>query len=151
MTESSTPPSSITQLLVDARAGDRQAIDALRTQLISAQAALEARKSELIRARAAVKNAETRLRTLINAPMLAGDPEAMELRPLDRPTTNDVATDLFNEFTIAMQNRPEVAAALKQIRAASVRLRMADNEVLPMLNENFGRSPCSGTHPGACR
>ena len=44
----------------------RQQIDAQRSQLASAQAALESRRSDLIRARTAIKNAETRLRTLLN-------------------------------------------------------------------------------------
>jgi outer membrane protein TolC len=112
----------------------RAAIDAQQTQVISANAALEARKSDLVRTRAAVKNAETRLRALINAPGLSGDAENLELVPFEHPVTLRYPADTAGEFEIALHNRPEVAAAMKAIRAACVRLRMADHEILPALN-----------------
>ena len=112
----------------------RQAIDAQRTQVISAQAALESRKSELIRARAAVKNAETRLRALINAPEFQSNPEQIEIVPAEHPTIEAYPVDLAGEFETSIANRPEIAAAMKSIKAACIRLKMAQHEVLPMLN-----------------
>ena len=119
-----------TQVNVD-HLTERQAIDAQRTQLIQATAALEARKSDLIRAQAAVNNAETRLRALINAPFLT---DASEILPVDHPVLYHVKPTLYDEFTIAMQNRPEIRGALKEIRAACVRYNMAQHEMLPVLN-----------------
>ena len=112
----------------------RQEIDAQRTQLVSAKAALDSREADLIRAVASVKNAETRLRALINAPELSGDSSMIELVPADHPTVVPVMTDLQTEFATAMQNRPEIRAALQSIRAAGVRLDMASHEMLPQLN-----------------
>ena len=112
----------------------RQKIDAGRTQLVSAQAALQKRKSDLVRAVAAVKNAETRLRALINAEGTPADPDSGEIIPLDHPMSHPVPTDVQTEFTVAMSNRPEIMASMKAIRAAAVRLDMSDHEILPKLD-----------------
>ena len=112
----------------------RQELDAQRTQLVSAKAALDAREADLIRAVASVKNAETRLRALINAPELSGDSTSIEIVPADHPSVIPVVTDLQTEFAMAMQNRPEIRAALQSIRAAGVRRDMASHEMLPQLN-----------------
>ncbi|MEM7474765.1 MAG: TolC family protein [Planctomycetota bacterium] len=112
----------------------RQKVDAGKSQVARAQAALEARKSDLIRAHAAIKNAETRLRALINAPDLEGEPHQVELLPTDHPIVDLIPADLDNEFQTALRNRPEIRAAVNSIKAACVRLKMAKHEVLPMLN-----------------
>ncbi len=113
----------------------RANIDAQQSQIISANAALASRRSDLIRSRAAVKNAETRLRALLNAPALdASDPESLEFIPTEHPGNVPFFADLPVEFETALQYRPEVAAALKAVRAACVRLHMADHEILPVLN-----------------
>lgn len=111
----------------------RATIDAQRTQLVSAAAALEARRTDLIRAQAAVKNAETRLRVLSNHPAM-GTSDAVELVPVDPLLADYYRTDLSMEMSTAIQRRPEVSAALRDIHAASVRLNMSRNEVLPQLN-----------------
>ena len=113
----------------------RQMIDAQRTQLISAKAALESRRSDLIRAVAAVKNSETRLRALVNAPELASDePNSLEIIPGEHPTVEAIPTDLAVEFATAVENRPELFAAMKSIKAACIRLKMSQHEILPRLD-----------------
>lgn len=119
-----------TQANVD-RLQRRQVLDTQQSQLIQARAALETRRSDLIRSQAAVKNAETRLRALINAPQLT---EADEIVPADHPINFEHGTDLYSEFATAVKHRPELAAAMKEIRAACVRLNMARHEMLPVLN-----------------
>ena len=122
-----------TKSIAETLAG-RQGLDAAAAQVARAKAALESRKADLIRARAAIKNAETRLRALINAPELAGPPESLEFIPTDHPTNHYAPVLLEDEFQTAMHNRPEIRAAVNSIRAASVRLNMATNEILPTLN-----------------
>ena len=119
-----------TQFYVD-QLTNRQAIDAQRSQLVQATAALESRRSDLIRARAAVQNAETRLRALINSPELDSQSEIL---PLEHPTLDRIAPVLDQHFAIALKNRPEVRAAVKEIRSSSIRLDMAKHEILPVLN-----------------
>ncbi len=111
----------------------RKHIDAQRTQLISAAAALAERKSELIRAAAAVRNAETRVRGLLNAPAL-GTTDQVELLPIDPPTTQYIPFLLQESVQTAIQHRSEVAQAVKQIKAGCVRMNMAKNELLPALD-----------------
>ncbi len=115
------------------RLNSRANIDAKQSQVISANAALESRKSDLIRSRAAVKNAETRLRALINSPMLS-EADMVEMIPAEHPSTFAYPTENYIEFETALQNRPEISAALKAVRAGSIRLQMSDHEILPTLN-----------------
>lgn len=111
----------------------RQAVDAQRTQFITASSALESRRSDLIRGRTAVINAETRLRGLINAPEL-NVAENAELVPTELPAMEYLPIDLRSELAKAIQNRPEVQAALKEINASAIRFGVAQNELLPALN-----------------
>ena len=111
----------------------RQRVDTQRTQLITAASALENRRADLIRARTAVTNAETRLRGLINAPELANSDQA-ELIPAETPSLNFVGTSLQTEIQAAIQHRPEVRAAINQVKAGSNRLGIAQHEMLPALN-----------------
>lgn len=109
----------------------RKRIDAGQTQLASAAAALENRRADLIRSRAAVANAETRLRALINASSLN---EPTEFIPTQPPSFDLHDADTLSEVETAVQHRPEIASALKEIKAGCVRLKMAEHEMLPQLN-----------------
>ena len=111
----------------------RQGVDTQRTQLITTESALENRRADLIRARTAVTNAETRLRGLINAPELANSDEA-ELIPAETPAMIPYPSDLRAEIQTAIQNRPEIMAAIQQVKSGSVRLGVARHELLPALN-----------------
>ncbi len=111
----------------------RQRVDTQRTQLITAASALENRRADLIRARTAVTNAETRLRGLINAPELANSDQA-ELIPAEVPALNFFQTDLQTEIQEAIRNRPEILAAIDQVKSGSNRLGIAQHEMLPLLN-----------------
>ncbi len=111
----------------------RQEIDIYRSQLIRAQAALADRRSEIIRANAAVKNAEARIRALVNDPAL-GEGEQTELVPSDVPSSDIIPVSIQDSMASALQFRPEVLQATEQIRAACVRMNVAKNEILPILN-----------------
>jgi len=109
----------------------RQHIDAGTAQLSSARAALEARRSDLVRARTAVENAETRLRSLINAPELEG---AVELVPQQLPLRELLETSTLAEVVTAVVHRPEINAAMQEIKAGCIRENIACHEMMPMLN-----------------
>lgn len=124
------------------RLNSRRDIDARLNQIVSAEATLKSRVSDLVRARAAVKNAESRLRSLVNDPSLCSS----ELIPSDMPSFESLHVDMCESVTVAFQMRPELKQAMKNIRAASVRLRMAKHELLPVLNlvTNFYLSGLQG-------
>ena len=112
----------------------RQELDAARSQVISARAAMKAREADLIRAVAAVRNGETRLRALINAPELGESTQGHEIAPVEHPMVNALPLDLQAEFTTAMKYRPELKSAMNSIKAASIRYDMTKHEILPQLN-----------------
>ena len=111
----------------------RSGIDAQQSQILSAKASVTTRRAELIRARMAVKNSESRLRSLVNDPDF-GDFNNCELIPTDSPSLVPYHVEMAESLTFAIQNRPEVLQALKQIKAGSIRLGMSRHELLPTLD-----------------
>lgn len=111
----------------------RQTVDTQGTQLTLTASALENRRADLIRSQTAVTNSETRLRGMINATAL-GNTDQTELIPIEPLPTFHYSTDLQNEIHVALQNRPEVRAAVQQVKAGTIRLGVAENELLPQLN-----------------
>ena len=91
---------------------------------------MKTRISELVRAKAAVKNAEARLRSLVNDPSMC----QQELIPADQPIIEHLPVDLHESIAVAFQTRPELCQAIRNVKAAAVRLNMAKHEMLPVLN-----------------
>ena len=106
----------------------RQSVDTQGTQLVVTASALENRRADLIRARTAVTNAETRLRGLINAPELGNSDEA-ELIPAEAPVLDMYPAEFATEIQTAIRNRPEVLAAIRQVKAGSTRLGVTEHEL----------------------
>lgn len=115
------------------RLASRATIDASESQIKSAQAALKTRGAELIRARNAMRNAASRLRSLVNDPSMK-DFDAIELIPADEPMFQTFCLDIHGALAEAIQNRPEVAQSIRQIKAAGIRTNMTKHELLPVLN-----------------
>lgn len=111
----------------------RLKIDAQRSQYAAVSAALESRRSDLIRAIASVKNAETKIRSLVNLEQWHR-PDMLEFIPVEHPTTLELKSSLPDEIETAFANRPEIRSALNSIHSASIRLDLAQNEILPKLN-----------------
>ena len=111
----------------------RREVDAQAAQIVSAKAATTTRYAELIRARMAVRNAEARLRALVNDPEF-GSFDQVEIVPFDQPNQVIFRPEMNEAMTMAIQNRPEVLQALGQIKAGTIRLGMTRHELLPILN-----------------
>ena len=58
----------------------------------------------------------------------------LEILPVDLPSAVHVPIELPVARQMALDHRPEIDNLLEQIQAASVRLNVARNQVLPMLN-----------------
>ncbi len=112
---------------------ERRDIDVLRSQIVRARSAVESRTAEIARAATEIRNTESRIRALVNDPGL-GNSQEHELIPIDHPLTDPSQFDRVAAVETALQNRPEVSLAVKQIKSASVRLKMSKNELLPALN-----------------
>lgn len=116
---------------------DRVELDAVKPQIQRATAEVATRKSDLIRAELAVENAEARLRALVNDSSLGDAVGNTELLPLDVPSGLPTQVNLSQSMTTALQIRPEVTQAIKQIKqikAGCVRKDISRNELLPSLN-----------------
>lgn len=111
----------------------RTDFDTARSQILRARASEAERRADLVRAEAAVRNAEDRLKALVNDPSLLAN-SAIEIVPADLPIFVPLSPDLYESASLALQNRPEILQAFYQLTSASVREQMQRNELLPVLN-----------------
>lgn len=111
----------------------RRDVDVLRGQIARAEAAVATREGGVIRCEAAVRNSESRIQAIVNDPMFTGA-NFVEMIPNVPPTRDFIPVNLPDALVTAINYRPEILQAMKEIRAASVRAEVAQNEVLPMLN-----------------
>ncbi len=106
-----------------------------------ARAALTVREADLVRARSAVRNAEARLRGLVNDPRFETE-RVSEFIPLDRPATDYAPSTLEGLIGNAVAFRPEVEQVFLSHRAAVLREGQAQVESLPrfdvVLEANMG-------------
>lgn len=115
----------------------RQGIDSVRRQVLRARAAVASRQSEIARADMEVRNAESRLRLLVNSPDLKRN-TVVELLPLEAPMSDYLMVSMRGSVETALQNRPDVRRAITQIKETAVRLEVSRNELLPKLDLVLG-------------
>ncbi len=111
----------------------RQAIDAARSQILRARSAVAARYSELARAEQSIRNAEARLRALVGSPGLNAGYD-LEVVPVDIPANGQASVPVDEVRRTALERRPEMSEALNNVRAASVRLGVSEQDLLPTLD-----------------
>lgn len=111
----------------------RRGLDVAEAQLLRAQSAVAERRSLLARTRTAIRNAESRIISLVNDPGLEFI-EGLELLPAAPPSTQFAPVDMSTAKITALELRPEISQARTQIEAAAVRRDLAENEVRPYLN-----------------
>jgi outer membrane protein TolC len=114
----------------------RQGVDVLGSQLVRARAAVANREAAIIRYETEVRNAQSRLLALINDPGLAC--AMVEVIPAQPPSRGYLDAPLKDSLCAALQNRPELRQAAKEIRAASLRADVSKKELLPVLNFILG-------------
>ena len=111
----------------------RQEVDAVQRQVFRARTAVADRESAMLRAETRIRNWQSRLRYLVNAPGLFTTGEE-ELIPIDPPQLEQVPLSMTDSLQTALVNRPDISQAIRETRAASVKLGVAKNEVLPRLD-----------------
>ena len=112
---------------------NRSDLDVVRNQLAKAKASVENLRSQYARATASVIQAESVLRAKVNATWLdyqncdeiitVGDPLAVAY-----PVSTEALLDA------ALEARPDLLAIRDEIKGATVRLKVAENELKPTLN-----------------
>jgi len=108
-------------------------LDTVGSQRSRVRAALASRKADLLRSELAIKNAESRLRTLINDPVFVEE-QIGEVVPADMPVASLVAPSFDSSVEDALAFRPEIHQAENHLRAADIREAMAANEKRPTLD-----------------
>ncbi len=127
---------------IENRPGEITASDLLR-----AQAELSERRTSLIRSEMAVRNAEERLRALVNDPNFPIGGKG-ELIPLTRPVLSPPKEKVQQSARMAIDNRVEIAQSFDRVRAAGIRRNFSKNELLPQLNL-VGEASNSGLDAGS--
>ena len=115
----------------------RQGIDSVRRQVLRARAAIASRRSEIVRADMEVRNAESRLRLLVNSPDLKHS-TMVELLPGEAPMSNYLSVSMRGSIETALENRPDIRRAIKHMKESAVRLEVSKNELLPKLDLVLG-------------
>ena len=113
----------------------REGFDVSPVRLTEANSFVERRRSTVIRARQDLRRRSDALKRLINAPSLPLAGETLVL-PVETPIEEPIDYNLIDSITTALQKRPALKQALYEIKDASIRQRVADNQRLPQLDLN---------------
>ncbi len=111
----------------------RREVDAVGGQLARAKAAVASRYGAVIRQETLLMNADAKLRTLINDPILLAN-RGQELVPTQLPVSQPVPISFHDSLVLALKHRPEIDEVRKELNASCVRQEVAKNELRPVLN-----------------
>lgn len=116
----------------------RQGVDAeaTRSELLRSRSSLTQRQAALIRAEMAIRNAEERLRALVNDPEFAIGGGG-EFIPLTRPVLTRPASDVKETALASLYHRAEVVQSFYQMQAAGIRRDVQRKDSQPQLNLNL--------------
>ncbi len=111
----------------------RNQVDTIPRQILRARAAVARAESRMQRAVTDIRNAESQLRLLVNDPeMLNNGP--VEFMPTETPAVMPSPVGLRESLQSALVNRPDISEAIREMRAAGVRMGVSKNEMLPKLD-----------------
>ncbi|MEM8781994.1 MAG: TolC family protein [Planctomycetota bacterium] len=115
------------------RIEDRLEFDASQVQFTEANCFVSLRRRDTIRAHRAWRTASDQLKRLLNASDLPLTGETLII-PADEPLDTPLSFSLLDSVTTALNERPDLQAALFDIDDALIRKRVADNGKLPVLD-----------------
>ncbi|MEM7479487.1 MAG: TolC family protein [Planctomycetota bacterium] len=115
----------------------RAEVDALDRQVYRASAAVSKRRAEIARSLASIKNAESRIRLLVNEPMLLNS-AALEFTPVDLPDLAKLPLNLQDAVATAIAHRQDISSAIRAVTAAKIRNGVATNDLWPRLDLLIG-------------
>ena len=124
------------QIMLDRLMG-RKGLDSLPAQIARAKSAVLTRRTELANAFRDVRNAETEIRRRVADKNWQAS-QSVELLPIEMPFAQLSGLQLEQVVYTALENRPEIAEAIRRIRVAGVQRDVSANELLPQLNLLLG-------------
>lgn len=107
--------------------------DGVWSQVLRARAAVANREAELVQVESRIRNMESSLRALVNAPELVENRQA-EFLPMQAALINPVEFNIEDEVAIGLMHRPEVAELNGKASILKARLRLARDQTQPTLN-----------------
>ncbi len=111
----------------------RGQFDSVKSQILRARAAVANRKAEMTLSVAKIKNIESRIRALLNAPGIS-DRVGAEIVTIQPLTLEYIHFDPNAELSVALDRRPEIQELRRKIDATDVRLQLAADQTRPQLN-----------------
>ena len=111
-----------------AKAGVMSIVDVLQ-----AEAAVASRVEQILVAEKSIRDQEDQLRRLLN-PVEEELRQDLRLIPTDPPVTSLEAISLQEAIDIAMERRPEVLQAGKNVESSDLNVKFAKNQLLPTLS-----------------
>ncbi len=111
----------------------RADLDSLRSQLHRADAQISRQRSQQARAQAQITASEAKLRAAVGAPELSAG-SAGVLIPVTAPADWKPNLDVQSELGLALSFHPNIQATHARLKAAKVKLQVAENELRPTLN-----------------
>jgi outer membrane protein TolC len=112
---------------------NRADLDLIQNQLLRASSAINGLQARYARSVAQIVQAEERLRQLVNAPWIQTG-TCDEIVPTTEPLSQLVPLFYEQEVNTALTARSDLLAVRDQIKAANVRLRVAQEDLRPTLN-----------------
>ena len=108
-------------------------LDSLRSQLHRADAQISRQRSQQARARAQITASEAKLRAAVGAPELSAGSAGI-LIPITAPADWKPNLDVPSELGMALSYHPNIQAMHARLKAAKVKMHVAENELRPTLN-----------------
>lgn len=116
-------------------------------EVLVAEAEVAMRREAVIKARTALRNGQDSLCRLLGLPN--EDPRwTRGLAPSESPRYEPIDLDTERCVSVALENRPELAAVQRQIQAADLSEKHARNQLLPDLSL-YGSAALSGEEKGS--
>lgn len=115
---------------------ERLGHDATQVEVANSESRWQSRYVDFLEAVKTVRDAEDRLKNLLNDPELTLA-ERVEIIPTEIPVLAPVALDQFGEVRTALDRRSEIRQARQRIDSARVQTMVNKNAILPQLDLSF--------------
>jgi outer membrane protein TolC len=102
-------------------------------EIVSARAQVASREANILAAETEVKNAEDRLKLIINLAAETHDSDSLKIIPTDEPAFSKKDINLKEALATALQNRPDLESTRLGLTNYELNLSYAKNQLLPGL------------------
>ena len=102
-------------------------------EILNSEAAVAQREADLIQAESLITRSEEVFKTMINL-AAEGDARAKKIVPVDQPSVQAMSISIDEAFKTALEKRPDLKIAQKNIESKQLGVAVARNQTLPALD-----------------